>query len=335
MFYFCGMRYHTGILLLLLLSIASCTKQKGDADGVLKYQLPVNGDVFDITGDDNGKLYACGGKQGKNGFICSSDNGGESWQLLYQNDSACLFTIAVSDYGQIWCGGDKLCLISSIDKGNTWQYALGAFDYSHWSDFITAFRDISISGSCIYVCGGDLFYKGIVFRSYNNGWWWENMNYDHEFYSTGTNSVGGVILAGYGALMLSSDSAKSWNMSNTDKEFFTGISAEGSYGSVCCGYSGGIWGSRDGGQQWHKLFQNSSLSFTGIIQLSVSEAAHTTSGIIACSRQGVILTASSDGNQWKKKNISSKAALNCIYYDKLRATCYSGSDNGKIFCFIP
>lgn len=217
---------------------------------------PVSVSLYKILQYDSNTFFICGGKDNY-GVILKSADGGKAFKIFKEFDKP-VYSLGTYDGINFLAGCDKAKILRSHDAGNNWDEYI---DYAGVGKFYQVpLRDIKfITPKDIFICGGDDFMNGLIYKSHDGGYNWSKTEVQHElrqidFYD-GTNGT----VVGYGSVMQTADTGNTWQVINDETgEFFTGICWQHPEKAKLCGYSGGIYSLSDGSLTALKNKNNSS-----------------------------------------------------------------------------
>ena len=238
---------------LLTIIFSSCHKEK---ISLIFTELPsiTTNDLNSIFFLNDSTGYACGGLRYDKGDILKTTNGGFTWHDQSNTDMIKAFykiTFPSLDTGYA-CGYEGGKVFRTFNGGNTWEKIVAGV--------YVPMRDIfmlnSQKGFC---CGGDGFKSGCTYSSTDAGDSWTSDTADLEYRSIFffNDSVG--VLAGYGAILRTTNGGESWNYTNAKQDFFVSMSFVNDEVGYAIGYTGSILKTTDGGQSWDRLRNSNSL----------------------------------------------------------------------------
>jgi photosystem II stability/assembly factor-like uncharacterized protein len=202
---------------------------------------------------DDSMGFACGGLRYEQGEVLKTTDGGLTWKdesspemikALYR------ITFPVKDTG-FTCGYDGK-IFRTVDGGNNWTlYQTPLYRPLHDIFMWNTYRG--------FVCGGDGFRSGCHFNTSDDGNTWNGDTSDLEFRSVIflNDTVG--LMAGYGAILRSTDAGKNWIYTNAKQDFFVSMSFVNNETGFAAGYTGSILKTNDAGQTWETLRNANSL----------------------------------------------------------------------------
>lgn len=273
---------------LSLVCFSSCNKEQYFAFG--KYQLvalPIDTDITDMTFLDSLRGYACGGRVWDKGFVITTRDGGLTWTKEYTSDARLEAIAAHSATGQVWsCGQAGIVVHKPTD---TTALVTQRQDYNSWNLGIS----ISDSKQVCYV-NGEGFRFGKV-RTINQPTNSVDTIYDgpNELADITHLNDSIVMAVGYGYVLRSTDTGRTWQRLDLVGAFFKAVAFHGLDG-VIVAEDGRTWLSNDSGATWRKG-SDLHAPLTDIAWATDQEA-------YTCASDGAVFKSTDAGTSWSKAN---------------------------------
>ncbi len=236
----------TAFLLVPFLLLASCKKDLLHYQSVQQLSSQTDSDRLNkILFIDQNLGFIVGGQRFYDAVILTTHDGGYTWQKqLFPAAGKELTDIVVAPSGAIYTCGFDGKLLRSYDMGQTWMFS--QLEYVALSGL--AFID----GQHARVVGGVSFSSGVIQHVDSNG----NVT-SHDSLATQFNKIVMVsgqtgYLCGYGVMLKTTDSAKTWQYLGVKGDNFEAMDVHGDE-IWMCGYNGGVYHTTDGGNSWQTL----------------------------------------------------------------------------------
>ncbi len=309
-----------------MLAFSSCKKDS----------LPVNFQTVSSGTDEhlyavkrysNDTLVACGGKEGIGIILLSGDNG-NTWKTLNNSFDKIIYDIQFINRDNAFALCEDFKLFRSNDFGTTWaQVYLDSYPTDAYQG---PFRKIFfVNDSIGYMCGGKDRAKGFIYKTTDGGHHWEYRTFDHELRNLFVSGDGEGAACGYGALIATTDGV-SWNLQQSENEFYTGLSFQGNSG-VLCGYEGGLFFSSDYGKSWSRTEAGNDFFTTDRIHYNCIRFF--SGGLVyACGNNGAIAKSTDGGKSYNIGHSFNESAIYDIVSLNSQEALAVGS-NGNIFRF--
>jgi photosystem II stability/assembly factor-like uncharacterized protein len=283
------------IIICFSIAFAGCAKEYQE----IPYDKLETGYSFtlrDIAIIDTNKWIVCGGDNGF-GMVLQTTDRGSTWipSLTSFDNSINCIKFLNSDTG--FAGDSDILIYKTIDGGHTWN----PFYASSWPLSVNRYlRDIwFINDSTGFVCGGKNFGNGVLFHTNNGGDYWNFREFNHEYRGICFVDQLNGVMCGYGSLLHTSNGGISFELTNNDKAYFTGICHDSYLQYWVCDFNGAVMKSSDKGKTWstHRKSPSSKFSTGQLNCIDVSP-----SGKIAAAGPNGFLTWSNDfGHTWNDR----------------------------------
>lgn len=268
--------------------------------------------------------YMVGGQRFDNSTILKTYDSGKTW--TYKNIPEApkeLFNICQSPGGKLYAiGFDGKLLIS--DNGNDWVY------HQLW---YLPYKDIGFySNDKAAVIGGVSFIYGYrtIIDSSGSFQHYDSLNYEMNDIEMVSNQTG--FIAGYGVVLKTDDSGKNWQFLNINGDNFTAIHAYGINNIWISGYSGSIFHSTDGGENWERKRNGNDLTkpHYKLLDILFTDATHG----YAIGEDGLLIYTDDGGDHWMEFEKFTSNALRSIVALKNGYFIVCG-DNGTAYRIHP
>ena len=280
--------FHIALLPIALILFFSCSKQKEENLPWTYSAVPQKIPLYDISFVNDSLGYCCGGITGE-GYVFKTIDAGKNWFLSNKVDRRKLFGIHFLDEQNGWIAGDTLYMGYTHNGGKNWHFYWLAdnvpthgFNRPRLSNF--NFLNDSIG----FVCGGENYNKGIVYRTRDAGKNWEFIFYENEMNAVYSTNPETVYLAGYGLMLKSQNGGKSYSVLDFNQEYFRGLAFWDESGFAAT-YSGKIFQTTDGGKNWETAFT---------APFEINDMDNNKEFIVLTGRNGGFAYSPYPGNNW-------------------------------------
>ncbi|MFI5134649.1 MAG: YCF48-related protein [Chitinophagales bacterium] len=274
----------------LLTLLSSCSKEKISLS-FTELHSGITDDLNDVLFLNDSVGYICGGLRYEQGDILKTSDGGFTWQNQSTNEmiKALYHVTFISSDTGFTCGYDGK-IFRTFDGGNSWEYF-----QNYYSPIRSLFMLNSGEG---FACGGVGFDHGYKLQTTNYGdaWRWDTSKVEYRdivFFNTSSG-----VMCGYGEILFTNDGGATWNYSNAKQDFFVAMSFVNSETGYAIGYTGSIWRTDDGGENWTRL-RNSNTLFQTNWYLNCVAFRDENTGYVA-GEKGLFLKTTDGGNHWGK-----------------------------------
>ena len=268
---------------------------------------------------------AAGGIQFAQSTIVRSIDGGYTWTAISDTDAPkAMYGMGVSTNGNIYLAGIDGDVLHSKDNGNSWQFnRINTWLPYCGGNFITPDTGIFISSilqkQC-YITRVDSNFNIIDQQTFLFGL--------NNFYVTSPTT--GYII-GYGTIMKTTNTGKTWNFQNVAGDNFMAMDIHGEE-MWLCGYMGSIYHTTDGGNSWQTLRNGNDITLPRYYLMDILFTDEQ-NGWAVCDN-GKVIHSDDGGQHWEEYNQFTTNSLRSI------ALCPNGDlltagDNGVIYRITP
>ena len=315
-------------LLFLVLIITFFTNCKKDLLYLQKVQLlnsNTTGQLNHIQFIGNNICIAAGGNTFYQSDIVRSVDGGYTWTAISDTDAPKeMYGIGISANGNIYLSGIDGDVLHSKDSGNTWQFnRIGNWDQYHGGTFFSTDTGIFVSSVLQREC--------TIARIDSN------FNIlDQQTFLFGLNNIYMVsqttgYIIGYGTVMKTTNTGKTWNFQNVAGDNFMAMDIHGEE-MWLCGYMGSIYHTTDGGNSWQTLRNGNDITLPRYYLMDIL-FTDGQNGWAVCDN-GKVIHSDDGGQHWEEYNQFTTNSLRSI------ALCPNGDlltagNNGVIYRITP
>lgn len=221
----------------------SCKKETIELE-THKIELGVDYKVRDLVFFNDTLAFACGGDIWEGGFIAKSTDGGENWNIIYDHNNI-VFKIAFLDEQRIAAGCFWGGLLTSLDYGDTWQFA-GHPEYNGINDL----RFLNDS-TLIFATGDSYHFGGTVLYNFNSGAFTFNKE-DKAFNSLHFFDEDHGVFGAYGLIYKTRDGGETLEATNASSDFYVDLAFNNTGKGIAVGYQGKILTTNNQGNTWQK-----------------------------------------------------------------------------------
>lgn len=230
----------------------ACQKEETTSLAVFReIASPVADDFSSIWMTDSLHGTAVGGKAWENGFIISTDDGGQTWMLdtLLSRKMEC---VMFNSSGQGYVCGQDFALFRPFGMRH-WQEFRANFQWNRACYFPDNQRGAMVSSGGyspgqVSTFGADAFWRLDTVQTTQNAvvavWFSDSLS---------------VHAVGMGWVMRSSDAGRTWQRLDFTGDFFQSVQFPTPSIGYICGSSGTILKTSDGGQTWREIRKGGSM----------------------------------------------------------------------------
>ena len=272
--------------------------------------------------------FACGGTMHQYGAIFKTTNKGNNWKKVYSSNLWSVFDLHFINDSVGYACGDTLLLLTTKDKGESWQ--------RYWFNQMpfhivqrTAFkRFYFLNEKEFYIVGGQNFDAGIVYKTTDAGNSWKFDIFKNEIKGITYPNADNGFISGYGVIYKSTDAGLTYQLCSIKNDFFTSIHFKDENNGIAVGYNGGIYKSNDAGSNWSIIIKPNK-AFEKRIHFNDLQFEDNNRGY-AVGTIGLIMFTDDGGDSWKFTKKFCEEQFISITIIKNNEILIS-SENGKIY----
>lgn len=289
--------------LLILLFGASCKKDQLHWINAERIETGTTNKLNKILFVNDTLGYIVGGDRFLEADILITRDGGRTWQIVSFPDAGKeLFDIAQAPSGTVYALGFEGRLLWSSNAFST--HSFKQLDYEPYKGlaFIRADRFIGI--------GGISFELGFIHTLDTAGEFYNRDRRQFELNSVKMLPNGIGYVSGYGVMLRTTDSAKSWSFQDLHSDNFKAIDVHGKDTVYTCGYGGSIFRTFDGGNGWDCLRNSNDISKPRyhLLDILMLDAQHG----YCVGESGVVIYTDDGGDHWSEVDKFTSEDLNNI-----------------------
>jgi len=308
-------------LMLLICFITSCQKPTVPAFTFVD-EKKIGDDNFEAVyfiNDSTG--YVAGGKKYNNGKLLKTTNAGTTWDSIDIKTHKILSDIAFkeNDEGFIAAHGNKL--VSNWSSNKNWQlYQLNTG--VRWKPL----RAIHFSGHNGIICGGSGYNYGIIVKSNDNFASNQIDTFDFELRSVFMTSDSVAYVAGFGAILKTTDFGNTWNHLDVEGDFYTDLYFTNQTDGYAVGQQGSILKTTNAGKNWQYVRKANTLAQKRV-NFNAVYFKDDLNGYIA-GNKGTLWISRNAGLDWEHHNLESNTDFKAVFaFDNL---VFIVGNNGSI-----
>lgn len=310
---------------ILLWAFAACKKDLLHVQRATQLATHTSSRLNNIRFITDSLVYIGGGEVFSEAVVLKSTDAGYTWSASsYPQAGKELFGFGVSPFGSMYFCGVDGTVLHTADTGKTW-------DVDHISDWLyyvgAAYpsKDTGIFISRIQQRGGNITQVDANFNDIDKKTFLFGLNNIYML-SAATGYV-----AGYGAVLKTTDYRRTWQFQNVSGDDFTAMDIHGDE-IWMCGANGGIFHTTDAGAHWQTLRNGNDITlkryYLRCILFADSQYGW------AAGEDGIVLHTDDGGRHWMEYD---KFTTNCI---RTMALCRDGAllaagDNGALYRITP
>lgn len=232
-------------IFLLPLWLAACQKEQASFRVFIELPSPVTNDFSSIRMLDAQHGVATGGKAWENGFILSSNDGGQTWQTdtLLGLKMEC---VTFDREGQAYVCGQDYAVYRPAGS-DQWDVFRVNYQWNRACCFPDSRHGAMVTGG-VYQTGEILTFGSDAFWRLDTVLLTANALADVQFSDSLT-----VHAVGLGWVLRSGDAGRSWQRLDVTGDFFRSVCFPEPMTGYICGSSGTILKTTDSGQSWQEI----------------------------------------------------------------------------------
>lgn len=311
------MKWYNYIFLLFLLS--SCAKESIRME-TLPLSIATDNDIYDITFLDENTAYACGGELWKSGFIAKSEDGGNTWNIIYEHFNI-IFEIEFLNENKGIAGAFWGGILKTDDGGASWEY-------EEYPDMSACNSVHFLNDSSVFLCTGSSYhFGGIALYNFDNGSL-SFSDYLQSFESSYFFDENEGVLCSYGLIYKTYDGGNSLVATNGQGDFFKATDFNEQGEGLALGYEGKILSSKNKGSNWDKSANKAKFFSTkgNLEGLSIYNRS-----AFVCGENGGLFYTSNFFDSWLDvEHDFDQVNLRTVYI-KNENEAFIGGNNGTLF----
>lgn len=253
---------------------------------------------------DNNTGFIIGGQRFLEANILITTDGGNTWTVgSYPEAGKGLYGINQTPTGNIVAIGFDGKILHTNDTGKQWDF--------HQLQKYYSYKDIAFnSNNEGIIIGGVSFNSGVIIKVNKD---WQTIAYDSM--SVELNDLVMIndmtsYIAGYGAVLKTTDGGSNWAYLDIKNDNFTSLFALNPSEFWTCGYAGSVYHTTDGGTTWQKLRNGNSLTIKKYNLLKIYFKDSNTGW--ACGEKGLFIATTDGGKTWTEHEQFTEDALRDI-----------------------
>jgi len=253
--------------------------------------LPTGADIrcIFISGPDT--LLLSGGEDAS-GIVLRSVDGGENFETIANNFNKSVNGLWFIDSQRGFAVDNDVIIYKTLDGGFTWN---GYYPQIYPLSVNRNLRSIIfVNDSTGFVCGGKNFGNGLIYKTSDGGVSWSFTEFTHELRGIWFDGELNGITCGYGAMLHSTDGGLTWNLSDSFKEYFTGLRKDPVGSLWACTFDGEVFSGGSAGENWYRMNDRSDLP-SGFRLNCIDANAGV---IVAAGPNGSLIISKDNGSQW-------------------------------------
>jgi len=227
----------------IILCFFSCGKEKIELLWE-EQSSPVNSTLNSVYFTDINTGYAVGGDVWTKGYSLSTLDGGITWVADSLGDKS-MFGLDFSNDGVGYAVGVDGYFYRKLSPQEDWT-----FHRLHRWDIL---RDVDYNEEGVGVVVGGIAFQQGAFMRVEGAWSMERDTFEKELAAVCFSDNERVHAAGYGIMLQSNDTGKTWTQLNIDGDFFRAIDFPSSNVGYVVGSGGTIMKTTNGGDDWKKI----------------------------------------------------------------------------------
>lgn len=318
------------ICMILLVTIAGCSKRKGSDLEHSRLQLPDNVAIRQTQFLSENIGYAVGGKRDEIGYIYKTIDGGANWSTFSTGEDLGMYSIHFINDSIGFAGGDFLRIYRTVNGGDTWQrLPQDGSNLPYHEVHRPAIRTIDFANATDgYYVGGENYEVGVIYRTKDQGLTWQFDTIRHELRGLSLVDATTSAISGHGYVGISTDGGESYSQKRYDGDFFVAVQMLSNTEILMAGQDGGIYRSTNAGDDWEKVLK-SNAPFRK--RRAFNDLKMQNDYGYAVGNDGLVMFTGDRGKNWERKNLDTEKNLFHIAYEG--NTAYVSSEDGTVFTF--
>jgi photosystem II stability/assembly factor-like uncharacterized protein len=310
------------LLLFGLLLPVSCKKDQISIRRVSSVYNEGRGFISKILFLDDRTGVAVGGSRYAFHEFITTRDGGQSWHTLREEGG---------DHKALYGLGNWKERIFAVGYEGKVYYADAPYDTwnlvqaSNWA----LFQDLTFTkANRGYMVMGEGYHAGGIVELDTMGQVLRTDSFTFELSCIYFQNAGTGFAGGYGAILKTTDSGRSWELQNAKGDFFKGICASDDHNLWAVGFNGSILHSNDGGANWKKK-RNGDNPLLKAYKFRAIAFRDALTGYIAGDK-GILLKTTDGGENWSEFERFTDADLRCLTL-QANGSVWVGTSTGQLF----
>lgn len=295
---------YTLYILLLATVVAGCKKDTLHYKKVEKLDTHTDSRLNAILFTSHSRGFVVGGTRFDKATILTTDDGGSTWALHDMKEAGkALYGITQAPNGYLYTVGFDGKLLWSNNEGYSWSFT----QLSNWQSY----KDIAFSDATHGM--------GIMGVSYNSGgiahmtetgsiYKYDSVAIEYNDIEMLTPAIG--FITGYGVVLKTTDSGRTWQTLNIQNDNFKSITALNQYELWVCGNNGGIFHTINAGKDWQQLRNGNDITIPRyyLNDILFKDGEHGW----AVGDKGVVIYTNDGGKHWMEYDRFTNEDIYCI-----------------------
>jgi len=318
-------RFYGFIVILIVAGIGACKKDVLHWSRVQKLDPGTTERLNHVTFITPDICIAAGGIHFERSDISRSVDGGYTWSMTSVPDAPKeMYGMGISYDGSICISGVDGDVLRSHDSGKTWRFSR----IENWNVYV---------GGAFATPDTGIFVSTVLQRQCTITRIDSNFHIlDEQTYLFGLNNIYIVnsttaYIIGYGAVMKTTDRGQNWHFQDVKGDNFMSMDIHGEE-IWMCGFNGGVYHTRDGGENWERYRNGNDISLQRYNMLGVV-FSNSRDGWICCD-DGKVLHSDDGGRHWAEYDRFTTDALRSITICPNNDLLVAG-DKGGMYRILP
>lgn len=315
------------IIIIVTILFLSCSKEGTE---VQYEEMSVNEDVnmHEVVFVNDSVGFACGGKQYEYGAIFKTTDNGSNWKKVYSSNLWNINDVYFINDSIGYACGDTILLLTSHDKGESWQRYWFSQTPFHVNQRTTFKNFCFINDNEFYIVGGQNYDAGLFYKTTDAGNSWDFEIFKNELKGISCPDPRHIFISGYGVIYKSTDHGENFKLTSIKGDFYTAIHFIDENIGIASGYNGGIYKTNDAGENWETIFKPNKV-FEKRVHFNDMKFDNDSKGYVVGS-DGLLMYTDDGGDKWKlikKFTENNLISITLVKNGELLIT----SEKGKIF----
>ncbi len=315
------------ILIAAVSSFFSCKKEQIHFQKIERVESNTTSRLNRVHFLNDTTCVIAGGVRFEKAEVLRSTDGGYTWlsNTNFPETNKGQYGLAIAPSGRLWMSGTDGTILSSTDNGMSWtEKRVGNWEFHLSMAFVNENKVILINTGAQRA--------GAITLVDTNTQILKTTAYDH-----GLNDVQMVneqtgYVAGYGAILKTTDGGETWAYLDVKNDNFTALQCVNENEVWACGYNGSIVHTTDGGKNWEKVRNGNNITAANYELLDI--VFKDTQTGYAVGEKGLVIHTSNGGKDWEKYGKFTENALRSITLCP-DGTLLAVGDEGSIYRLHP